>query len=111
MKYFKKILIAIFICTFFLFPQGAKARGLADATINCASKTAYYLTKYTLKAGWFIARTTTKGAIAVTESVFKGTKDATKDSFASSKKSSSAKPKAVDKEDYYIETLPPAPKL
>jgi hypothetical protein len=105
MNYFKKAIVLVFICMIFLLPQKADAGSISntvDKGINCTAKATYYITKYTLKAGWFIIKKTTKGAIAVSKSIFNGTKDA----FNSTSKAKSVNEKLDD-----IYTLPPAPKI
>ena len=79
MNYFKKILISAFICIVFLFPQTAQAgtaSNVADKAINYTAKTVYYVTKYSLKAGWFVIKKTAKGIKVITQHTFKATKDA-----------------------------------
>lgn len=80
----------------FLFPQDANAgtaSKVADKTIEYTAKTVYYVTKYTLKAGWFIIKKTGKGIKVISKSIFSGTKDA----FDGHKQEES------------IDTLPPPP--
>ncbi len=90
-----------------LLPQGADANAaskIADKTIEFTSKTAYYVTKYTLKGGWFILKKASKGVKAVSTSVYRAAGDAfsknnrNRDSYNS---------------DYYEDggTLPPPPQI
>ncbi len=105
MNYFKNLIIMVFVCIIFLFPQKANAGTVSNAVdkgINCTAKGAYYLTKYSLKAGWFIVKKTAKGIVIVSKGIFNGTKDAF---------TSAPKVKPVNKKEDYIYTLPPAPKI
>lgn len=105
MNNLKKLLVLIFICIIFLFPKKADA-GTASKVVDkgmiFTAKATYYITKYTLKAGCFIIKTTTKGVIIISKSIFNGTKDAFK---------STPKAKPVNKKPDTTYTLPPNPKL
>ena len=64
MQNMKKLFILIIICIFFLCPQKADAgmiSGGVDKVINCTAKATYYVTKYTLKTGWFVVKKSAKG--------------------------------------------------
>lgn len=81
MNNLKKLFVLIFICIAFLFPQKADAgtaSKVVDKTINFTGKAAYCVTKYTLKAGWFVIKKTAKGMVVISKSMFAGTKDAFK---------------------------------
>lgn len=110
MKHFRKNFLIFLIALSFLMPQKVNAAdisGAVDKGINGTSKAAYCITKYTLKAGWFVIKKTAKCSAAVLKSVFKGTNDA----FKSQTKPQSVK---VDKNNDCqkadkIYKLPPAP--
>jgi hypothetical protein len=109
MKSLKHLVILSAIITVFAISNCANAltaSGAADKTINLTSKTAYYITKYTLKSGWFIVKKTAKCAKVITESVFKGAKDAFSSAPKEVKPSAQRPSPAV-----YIDTLPPPPPL
>jgi hypothetical protein len=106
----KKLFILIFICIFFLYPQKSyAASNVVDKSINLTCKTAYYITKYTLKTLCFIVKETAKGVKAVSIGIFNGTIDA----FISAATTKIDKPHIlpVNKKSDSIYTLPPAPKI
>lgn len=108
MRNFKKLLFTFFICIFFLCSQKAnagKASDVIDGGINFTAKATYNVTKYTLKAGWFVIKETAKGIKVISTSIFNGTKDA----FCPAPKTEKLKP--VNKSPKSIYILPPAPKL
>ena len=108
MRNFKKLLFTFFICIFFLCPQKAnagKASVVFDEGINLTAKATYNVTKYTLKAGWFVIKETAKGIKVISTSIFNGTQDA----FYTAPKIEKLKP--VNKSTNSIYILPPAPKL
>jgi len=78
------------------------ASSVADKTIDFTARTAYYLTKYSLKAGWFIAKKTAKGIKAVSISIYNASEDAF---------NSNTRVKPVNNNNIYNETLPPPPIL
>ena len=103
----KKLFILIIICIFFLCPQNANAgvvSGGVDKAINGTAKAAYYVTKYTLKTGWFVVKKTAKGIKAVSKNIF----NATKDAFNSNTKT---KPVNSDYNNYNDSVLPPPPNV
>jgi hypothetical protein len=113
MKSIKKtfLILIIFISAVFLFPQKTFAgtvSNLVDNGINFTAKTAYYLTKYSIKAGRFIIQKTVKGVKAVSKGVFNGGKDAF--NTTPKKTSKHVKNKKTETKEY-IYTLPPAPKI
>ena len=111
MRNLKTLFFIIFICIFFLCPQKAHAGKVSDVIdngINYTAKATYNVTKYTLKAGWFVIKETAKGIKVISTSIFNGTKDA----FCSAPKTEKFKP--VNKNPNSpnsIYVLPPAPKL
>jgi len=74
----KKTLIVLMTALLMISTQAQafSAATAADKTINCVAKGAYYTTKYTLKAGWFIVKNTAKGVVAVSKGIYNGGKDA-----------------------------------
>lgn len=101
----KKSFILVIICISFFCPQKAMAGTAstgADKAINFTSRTAYYLTKYSLRAGWFIIKKTTKAVKAVSISIF----DASGDAF-----NSNTNVKPVNNNNLYNKTLPPPPPI
>ena len=108
MNNLKKSFVLIFICIAFLFPQKADAgtaSKVVDKTINFTGKAAYCVTKYTLKAGWFVIKKTAKGVAVISKSMFAGTKDAFKPA-------QKVKPVVkTDKKPDSVYTLPSNPKL
>jgi len=102
---FKKILVLAVACMFLLCSQKGMAgtvSDVADKTIHYTARGMYYVTKYTLKTGWFVIKKTAKGVVIVSKSVFR----ATKDSF-----NSGAKPVGRSPDYYSQNTLPPPPPI
>ena len=114
MPIFKKsntlVITLTIMCLFLLCPKAnaGAASAVVDKTIDCTANLTYYVTKYTLRAGWFVTRKTSRGITAVSKSMFRASKDA----FSSNKKAKPVKPvKSIDDEYYNNNTLPPPPPI
>ena len=117
MRKIKIVFILLIFISIFTSPQSAfagTASNIADDTISVISRSAYVITKYTLKGSWFIIRKTAKGAYSVAKSILKGGDDAF--SKKPSAKKTYSKPstpvKQLPKNDFTpvkYQTLPPPP--
>ncbi|OGI04508.1 MAG: hypothetical protein A2Y25_06125 [Candidatus Melainabacteria bacterium GWF2_37_15] len=98
------------MCIFLLCSKAyaGAASTVADKTIDCTAKLTYYVTKYTLRAGWFITKKTARSITTVSKSMFRATKDA----FSSNKQAKPVKTVKPADDDYYNNnTLPPPPPI
>jgi hypothetical protein len=112
----KKLFIMSIICAFMFSAQKANAGVISkgvDSIINGVAQTTYYVTKFTLKASWFLVKKTTKGAYLVSKSIYKGTGEA----FKSNKKQKPTDKKPLEKKSIEnqpgsnYQTLPPLPPI